>query len=115
MNTNQNKTNKIAKNAGQQGDVCFKRVTELPEGERIPISKKNLRLAEGERTGHYHGIVEDNSEMFKIGDRTFMYLAEDATLTHQEHKHITVEKGLWEIGIVQEYDYFSKMVKPVVD
>lgn len=72
-------------------------------------------LAEGEVTGHFHGIEEDESELIQIGEKILLKLAKAATLRHQEHKPITLEPGLWEVGIVQEYDYFSKMVKKVVD
>ena len=102
----------------QQGDVLLRQVTSIPDGPRTLVKKNNqgeMVLAEGEVTGHYHGIMEHDSEMFMVGDKTFMDLKSPATLTHQEHGHITVEPGIWEIGRVQEYDYMSKMVKPVAD
>jgi glutamine cyclotransferase len=102
----------------QQGDVLLKRVTTLPKGTRVPI-KKNSRgemvLADGETTGHYHGILEEKSELFTLDGKVFMDLKEPATLTHQEHGHIKLEKGIWEVGRVNEYDYLSKMVRPVQD
>ena len=106
---------KIVKNTGQQGDVIVRKLSSLPAGNRKIISRGKLVLAEGESTGHYHGIVEENSELLDIGGTIVLDLKEDATLTHQEHGPVTLEKGFWEVGRVQEYDYFSKMKRQVVD
>ena len=108
-------TNKIPKNTAQQGDVLLKRIDKLPEGEQKVISKGKLVLALGETTGHFHGIEESESELIQIGEKMLLKLENQATLTHQEHGHITLDKGIYEVGIVQEYDYYSKMVRKVVD
>lgn len=107
--------NKIAKINGQQGDVLLKRISAFPPGEKKVISHKKLILAHGETTGHYHGIVEENSYLYQCGDTMVLDLKEDSVLTHQEHGHINVEAGLWEVGRVQEFDYFAQMKRPVMD
>jgi len=107
--------NKIAQQTAQQGDVVLRRIKSLPEGEQKVIARKKLILAEGEVTGHYHGIEEEDSELIQIGDKILMNLANTATLTHQEHGPITLEPGLWEVGRVQEYDYYAKMKRQVQD
>lgn len=107
--------NKIANKTAQQGDVLLKRLTSLPTGEKKLISKGKLVLAEGETTGHYHGIVEENSYLYQCGDTMVLDLKEDSVLTHQEHGHINVEAGLWEVGRVQEFDYFAQMKRAVMD
>jgi hypothetical protein len=109
------KNMKIATKTAQQGDVVLKRVDVMPTGEYKVISKGKLVLAEGEVTGHYHGIEETDSELIQIGDKILMNLKNTATLTHQEHGAITIEKGIWEVGRVNEFDYFSKMQRPVAD
>lgn len=106
---------KTAKTNAQQGDVVLRRIEALPEGEKTIISKKHLVLAEGEATGHAHTIDEDESELIAIGEKMILNLKNTATLTHQEHGPITLEPGLWDIGKVQEYDYFKEMKRPVVD
>ena len=106
---------KIIKNSIQQGDVILKRLTSIPSGEKTIISRKKLVLAEGETTGHFHGIEEDESELIRVGEQIILNLTKNSTLTHQEHNPIPIEAGIWEVGIVQEYDYFAKMVRPVVD
>jgi hypothetical protein len=102
-----------AKDTAQQGDVLLRR-SELPEGSKLRI-KDSLTLAEGEVTGHAHRIQQRGSELFDFEGRTFIKLMEPATLKHEEHSPITLEPGVWEVGRVQEYDYLSKMVRPVVD
>lgn len=109
------KNQKIATKTAQQGDVVLRRINKLPEGDCKIISHKKLILAEGEVTGHYHGIEEPSSYLYQIGNTVVLDLKETATLTHQEHNHITLEAGLWEVGKVQEYDYFAQMKRNVVD
>ena len=107
-----------ANNTAQQGDVILTRIKSLPSGTRKVLKKNDkgeMVLAEGETTGHYHGIAENKSELFTINNVMYMDLKENSILTHQEHKHIELEAGVWQIGIVKEYDYFSKMVRKVVD
>jgi len=109
---------KIAQKTAQQGDVILTRIKSLPPGKRKVLKKNNngeMVLAEGETTGHYHGILENKSELFTIDNVMYMNLKKNATLTHQEHAHIELEAGIWQVGIVKEYDYFSKMVRKVVD
>jgi hypothetical protein len=109
MNTNKKKQL-------QQGDVLIKKVmSPIPEGKKVILHKDRLVLAEGETTGHYHAVVDDGAEMFAIGDRTFINLKNPATLVHQEHGPVEIPEGLSEIGVVQEYDYFSKMQRKVED
>jgi hypothetical protein len=110
--------NKIAKNAAQQGDVCLKKIDALPVGKTklIKNNKRNeIVLAEGETTGHYHGLMEPTSELLEINGIRILNLKKKATLKHQEHKPITLDAGIWQVGIVNEYDYFSQMKRNVVD
>lgn len=95
----------------QQGDVCIIKV------EKIKGNKLNhLTLAKGEKTGHHHTITEGDAELYE--EKGILYLrvnSENATLTHQEHKPITIEHGDYEIGIVQEYDHFAEEARRVAD
>jgi hypothetical protein len=36
-------------------------------------------------------------------------------VVHEEHKPVTLEPGIWEVGRVKEYDWFSKMERQVMD
>ncbi len=98
----------------QQGDVLGSLITVLPKGQVKVISKNRCVIAHGE-SGHSHVIDSPGAKMFSINNTIFLDLQESATLTHEEHKSIQLEPGIWEIGQVNEYDYFSKMVRKVQD
>lgn len=102
----------------QQGDVTLTRIETMPSGTRVPVPKqtKGFILAEGEATGHHHAIAsETDAELVRIGERMLLQLNETATLTHEEHKPISLQPGVYEIGIVQEWDYLQDMARDVVD
>lgn len=87
----------------------------MPDGEQKLVSRKRLVLAEGEHTGHAHVIEDSEAELIQIGERMLLKLTKAATVTHQEHKPITLSPGIWEIGRIQEYDWFRKMQRQVMD
>lgn len=98
----------------QQGDVLGVKIPKPPEGERKNITRRRLVVAHGE-SGHSHVIEDDNARMFQVGERFYLELEKTATLTHEEHQPITLSPGIWEIGRVQEFDWFSKIQRQVVD
>jgi hypothetical protein len=106
--------NKIAKTTAQQGDVILRKLKTMPTGEQKSEDRKRLVLAHGE-SGHSHVIEDDEAELIRIGERMLLKLTRAATVQHEEHKPITLEPGIWEIGRVQEYDYFQHMKRQVVD
>lgn len=106
---------KKSQNTAQQGDVNFRRLQEMPTGEIKIIAKKRLVVAEGEATGHNHVIEDEDAELIQIGDRMLVRLAKAATIKHQEHNPITLAPGIWEVGRVQEFDYFKMMSRQVID
>lgn len=87
----------------RQGDVLLTRITE-PQ-EKIQSTGpdgigEGLRV-EGERTGHFHHLP---GQMFDVGEnRRAILLRETATLTHQEHAHIEVPPGWWEVRLQREW------------
>lgn len=105
---------KTAKRTAQQGDVTLRKLAAMPEGEQKNISKKRILLAHGE-SGHSHVLEDNEAELIQIGERMLLKLAKAATVTHEEHKPITLSPGIWEIGRVKEYDWFSKMERRVID
>jgi hypothetical protein len=100
----------------QQGDVLLRKVASMPSGEHKQVAKGRCVLAHGE-SGHSHVIdaPETDAELIQIGERMLLNLKVAAPLVHEEHKAITLEPGLYEVGRVNEYDYLSKMVRKVVD
>lgn len=105
---------KIAKNSFQQGDVNGRKLDKMPEGEQKPIGKLRCVLAHGE-SGHSHVVESDDAELIQIGERILLKLTKAATVKHEEHHAITLSPGIWEIGRVQEYDYFQMMQRSVMD
>ena len=57
----------------QQGDVLLKRVENIniQDGKKAKRDPRGIVLAEGEVTGHYHGIECDESEaeLIQIGEK----------------------------------------------
>lgn len=106
--------NKTIKLRSQQGDVCLRKLKAMPEGERKIVSLKRCVLAHGE-SGHSHIVEQDDAELIQIGERMLLSIKEPAEVVHEEHKTHRLSPGIWEIGRVQEWDYLSKMARPVQD
>lgn len=101
----------------QQGDVLLFPGAVVPAGaERIKARQGKFVLAEGETTGHAHRVeAVDTADYWKAGDQTFLTLAEPATIEHEEHGHIELPAGNYEIRIVKEVDPFTDEIKAVQD
>ena len=104
----------------QQGDVCFLKIDAIPSGvEAKKRDHRGIVLAEGEATGHYHGIMEaEDKATLYISQTGELYLdvkADKVSVKHAEHKPVTLEKGSYMVGQVNEYDYISMMKRKVVD
>jgi hypothetical protein len=98
-----------------QGDVFCCKVEKIPE---MAKKEKHLILAEGEATGHFHKVSEGNAVLYTIPDSVDKFLevlSDNATITHEEHKPITLSKGIYKVGIVQEYDYDAEEIRQVRD
>lgn len=84
----------------RQGDVILLPV-QLIEGQKL----SHLTLAEGEVTGHKHRISEGQAELLeKDGTLYLRVLSDVATLTHEEHKAISIPQGDWMVRIQREYE-----------
>ncbi|MGD1700556.1 MAG: hypothetical protein F6K22_33120 [Okeania sp. SIO2F4] len=84
----------------RQGDVILQPV-KLTSGKKL----SHLTLAEGEVTGHSHQITSGNAELYeKDGTLYLKVLSETASLTHEEHKPVTIPQGNWIVRIQREYE-----------
>lgn len=92
----------------------MRKLDSMPPGEQKTIAKLRCVLAHGE-SGHSHVIEDDEAELIQIGERMLLKLERAATVVHEEHKPVTLEPGIWEVGRVKEYDWFSKMERQVMD
>lgn len=98
----------------QQGDVILIKTDKGVSGDKIP----GVVVQEGEHTGHAHRFngQEDVAQLFGSGGtREYLALNDTATLYHEEHLPVTIEKGDYEIRIVRQKDPFTKLVSRVVD
>ena len=103
----------------QQGDVLFFEVNELPKGlKEVPRDSRGIVFAEGEHTGHYHGTQGMGGTALLEDTETGMrYFRTDVKqeVTHQEHGTVTLDPGLYRIGIVREIDPFTQEIEKVRD
>lgn len=123
----------------QQGDVIIRKISKLPEGLTLQGDKV---LQHGETTGHMHQFARDakvavyvtvpNSVQDQkslsaaaptglnfrtITENGNKYIVVDApcALSHEEHKPIMIEPGIYEIDIVREFNYDTYEAQRVVD
>lgn len=100
----------------QQGDVIFQEGKLPPNCKKVSASTRGYVLAEGESTGHAHCIEEiEGCELYEKDGVMYISASKDAIVTHEEHLPITIPAGVWEVGIVQEYDPFSEELNNVRD
>jgi len=104
-------------NLVRHGDVSLVPV-KLPKGAGKGKEVSELVIAFGEQTGHNHTLVAEPGARYKVveanGERYFV-LNKTATLTHPEHKTITVFPGMYVQGQEREKDWFSLSVRKVID
>lgn len=98
----------------QQGDVLIKKIDKLPEGKKVERRQRGYVLAEGETTGHMH-VIEDEIVMIEKDGVLFIGCKSDVIVKHEEHGHITIPAGNYQIGIVNEYDHFAEEARKVAD
>lgn len=85
----------------RQGDILFVPIKQIPFGLK---KKSNNVIAEGEKTGHKHvlegGILLDGP----VAGMFINVEGEKATVTHNEHKAITLPKGNYQVKRQREYE-----------
>ena len=102
---------------GQQGDITFEQIDELPTGAK-PVSPKDGRfiIAEGETTGHSHSVTAEGCQLYELKGQLYLNVTMPVVyIDHQEHKQNLYKTGLYKVGRVQEYDYFQEMERKVID
>lgn len=107
-------------NQNQQGDVLLLRVSKLPVGcKKVSCDKRGIVLAEGEHTGHHHRSESGQGlALMEAPDGARFLVNEtesDVVIRHEEHQPVTVSPGIHQIGGVIEKDWFSMMVRKVID
>ena len=101
----------------RQGDILFEKVGVLSTEELQKLETKTVAL--GEITGHHHSFQkQDQVLLYKKPEEDLPSLAiveAPSTLTHQEHKPITFQKGVYKIKREQSYNPFLKQIQRSMD
>lgn len=103
---------------GFHGDVIVEKVTNIPTGLK-PV--KTGILAEGEMTGHAHRVDLNDVDVFSDAQGNLYTIPktdEGFTITHEEHRAVTVPLKTGEVGrviIQKEYDHFAEEARRVAD
>jgi hypothetical protein len=87
----------------RQGDVLIAVVDAIPDDA---VRRSDMVLAEGEITGHRHRVQDQSTAELWAGLDGLLYLrviADTATLVHEEHGPITLERGLYRVWRQREY------------
>lgn len=107
----------------RQGDVAL--VLPLAQIDAIPAGAKEIKpeargivLAHGEVTGHAHRIEVPKKEQHKVrywdaGAERYLQVLERATLRHEEHGEIVLDKGIYRQAF--QVEDFGTEVRRVAD
>jgi hypothetical protein len=97
----------------RQGDVLLRRIDELPE-KKFKVNSDVL--AEGEATGHHHRLVGQTQIYETAEKQRFVEVSSQAaTLVHEEHKPIEIERGIYAVVNEREYNPFDQAIRQVTD
>ena len=96
----------------RHGDVFIQACKKVPaDAKQLP----HCILAKGELTGHSHRIQELNAAVLhEKGDQRYLTVtAERATVIHQEHAPIQLDRGVYRVWIQREYS--PEAIRRVLD
>lgn len=103
----------------RHGDVSLHGVTELPQNLKAVEHNGEFPIAFGEVTGHRHIVkVADPKTLHIFQDEQGRYVLEvkdSAEVSHEEHKTITIERGIYIQEAEQERDPFMDAITRVRD
>ena len=102
----------------RHGDVLFERIGFVPSDDRRSTTEEEKAgvVQRGESTGHAH-VIEDMAgiELFSVFSQRFVTAGRDFTITHEEHKSLTIPAGYYRICIAREYDYLLNLYRDIRD
>jgi hypothetical protein len=97
----------------RHGDVLLKQIAKLPSNKKVV---KDKVLAYGEVTGHTHRFTDPRMiNRYEADGKFYLEVAEVATLIHEEHRPLIIEKGIYEQIAEREYDPFLESARTVLD
>ena len=100
----------------RHGDIPLIEVSEV-EG-KVVKHNGSVIVGFGEATGHNHTITVEKPDYMEVRQTPNGYilvLKAEGTLTHPEHKTLTVPPGTYRTYHEREYDHFAKSTRRVID
>lgn len=101
----------------RHGDVSLHPTDKIPEGATEIKTEMRHVIQHGE-TGHKHVITKEREtdiEMFEKDGEVYIKVNRAVPLSHEEHRTLTVEPGIYIKKIEREYDPFEKQLRKVID
>jgi hypothetical protein len=96
----------------RHGDVLIAAINQVPgDAKKMPGNV----LVRGEITGHSHRIEDpETAEIWARGMLLFLrVVAPTATIVHEEHNPITLERGVYKVW--QQREYTPQAIRRIVD
>lgn len=93
----------------QTGDVLYHKRKNIPAG--FELVKHGL-IHQGRDHPH---TIEGAFSLHVKGDSMFIEAVEPCLLKHPEHKTVELAPGIYEKGIVMEYDHLTEESRQVID
>jgi len=85
----------------RQGDILIQEVAAVP---RNAAKRDDLVLAEGVATGHRHEVRPAQAAMlFEERDTLYLRVRDAVTVTHPEHKPISLGAGIYKVWRQREF------------
>ena len=99
----------------QHGDLCFKKISEIPEGLEKVVVQKGFILERGENL-HLHTLIEGDMDIWvDTQGNMFMKANTPCTIDHEEHGKQVIEPGLYFKQIEREWDYETEEARKTRD
>ena len=109
----------------RHGDILFRPRERSLDGLTL---RPGTIVRRGEVTGHAHRITEGEARILEEYETAwtregkaqrlkgeYLDVLQTATITHEEHKPLTIGPGLWEIIQAREFDYVGATIRRVTD
>ena len=98
----------------RQGDVLFKEVRAIPQGDRK--KRPTGHILEGEATGHIHKVAElEAAEVLEVGAGLYLNVSAEGgvSIVHEDHDTLTLPAGHYEV--VRQREYSPEEIRNVAD
>lgn len=109
---------KNIKQVYRNGDISLHSIEILPDNLEEIKHNGEYVAALGEATGHSHRILANPPSMRVLKDKDgkiYLSFTKDAEIVHEEHKKLTIKKGLYIVKHEREFNYWENMTQRVQD